>query len=115
EQLARINPAHGKLADQADATEHEGPYHGIHVRIGTLPQYIAAVQGYLVLAGTGSLQTLSGEMRSGELSHLLPSVLSARMWIKQQNAETEHLLERWVEPMITWASTLGATYPAGLA
>ncbi len=115
EQLARINLAHGQLAGQADATEQDGPYHGIHVRIGTLPHYVAAVQEYLARVGSDSLQTLSGEMRSGELSHLLPSVLSARMWIKQQNAKTEHLLERWVEPMTAWASTLGATYPAGLA
>ena len=114
EQLARINPARGQLAGDAAATEQDGPYHGIHVRIGTLPHYVAAVQEYLARVGTGSLQTLSGEMRSGELSHLLPSVLSARMWIKQQNAATEHLLERWVEPMTAWASTLGATYPAGL-
>lgn len=113
-QLARINPAHGLLVGQADATEQDGQYHGIHVRIGTLPQYVAAVQAYLTRVGTDSLQTLSGEMRSGELSHLLPSVLSARMWIKQQNAATEHLLERWVEPMTAWASTLGAAYPAGL-
>jgi mannosylglycerate hydrolase len=115
EQLARINPAHGRLAGQADATEQDGSYHGIQVRIGTLPHYVAAVQEYLARVGTDSLHTLSGEMRSGELSHLLPSVLSARMWIKQQNAETEHLLERWLEPMTAWASTLGATYPAGLA
>ena len=114
EQLARINLARGRLAGQAGATEQDGPYHGIHVRIGTLSHYVAAAQEYLARVGTDSLQTLSGEMRSGELSHLLPSVLSARMWIKQQNAATEHLLERWVEPMTAWASTVGATDPAGL-
>ncbi len=110
EQLARFYPS----TSQAGAAEQDGPWHGIHVRIGTLPHYVAAVQEYLARAGTDALQTLSGEMRSGELSHLLPAVLSARTWIKQQNAATEHLLERWVEPMTAWASTLGATYPAGL-
>src|SRR5579859_6702666 len=82
---------------------HPVLYSGIQVCIGTLPQYVAAVQEYLARNGTGSLQTLSGEMRSGELSHLLPAVLSSRMWIKQQNAATEHLLERWMEPMTAWA------------
>ncbi len=115
EQLACIHPAHGRLAGQDDAAEQDSRYHGVQVRIGTLPHYVAAVQGYLARVGSDSLLTLSGEMRSGELSHLLPSVLSARMWIKQQNAATEHLLERWVEPMTAWASTLGAPYPAGLA
>ena len=114
EQLARIHPARGRLAGQTEAEGQDGGYHGVQVRIGTLPHYVAAVKEYVARAGTDGLQTLSGEMRSGELSHLLPSVLSARMWIKQKNAETEHLLERWVEPMTTWASTLGATYPAGL-
>ncbi|MGH2498312.1 MAG: alpha-mannosidase [Ktedonobacteraceae bacterium] len=110
EQLARVNPAYGKT----DATEQDGTYQGIQVSIGTLPQYVAVVQDYLTRAGTGSLQILSGEMRSSQYSHLLPSVLSTRMWIKQQNAETEHLLERWLEPMTAWASKLGAPYPAGL-
>src|SRR6266849_7414951 len=89
-------------------------YQGIQLCIGTLPQYVAAVQAYLARVGTGSLQTLSGEMRSGQYSHLLPSVLSTRMWIKQHNTEIEHLRERWLEPITAWASKLGATYPAGL-
>jgi alpha-mannosidase len=109
EQLAHVSPGQ----EQTEAGQ-SGLYHGIQVRIGTLPQYISAVQKYLARVGGDSLQTLSGEMRSGEYSHLLPSVLSTRMWIKQQNAETEHLLERWVEPTAAWASKLGAPYPAGL-
>ena len=60
------------------------------------------------------LQVLSGEMRSSQYAHLLPAVLSMRMWIKQQNTASEHLLERWVEPLTAWAWKLGATYPAGL-
>src|SRR5213079_366017 len=85
-----------------------------HVHIGTLPQYIQAVQQHIQHSSAASLQVLSGEMRSSQYSHLLPSVLSTRMWIKQQNAATEHLLERWVEPLTAWAWKLGATYPAGL-
>src|SRR5205085_124476 len=90
----------------------------IHLQIGTLPQYVQAVRQQIERstqdAGSQPLQTLSGEMRSSQLAHLLPSVLSTRMWIKQQNAETEHLLERWVEPLTAWAWKLGAPYPQGL-
>jgi alpha-mannosidase len=47
-----------------------------------------------------------GEFRSGERAHLLPGVLSARMWIKQQNQECEDLLAHWAEPFSTWAEAL---------
>ena len=114
ERLAHCTPAHGQSAGASSAAEN-GAFHGVQVHIGTLPEYVAAVQEYLGRHGTETLQTLTGEMRSGELSHLLPAVLSTRMWIKQQNAVTEHLLERWMEPMTAWASKLGARYPAGLS
>lgn len=86
----------------------------IQVRIASLPEYVDTVSRYIQQQGEDSLQTIVGEMRSGEYSHLLPSVLSTRMWIKQENAATEHLLERWVEPLAAWASLLGARYPRGL-
>src|SRR5579871_2040203 len=85
----------------------------IQVRIASLSEYVDTVSHYIRLNGKDSLQTMAGEMRSGEYSHLLPSVLSTRMWIKQENAATEHLLERWVEPLTAWASVLGARYPRG--
>ena len=47
-----------------------------------------------------------GEFRSGQRAHLLPGVLSARMWIKQQNQECEDLLTHWAEPFSTWADIL---------
>src|SRR5260370_20473223 len=53
-------------------------------------------------------------MRSSQYAYLLPAVLSTRMWIKQQNTATEHLLERWVDPLTTWAWKTGAPYPGGL-
>ena len=112
EQLSHITLARGQYVSGA---EENGSFQGVQVCIGTLPQYVAAVQEDLARSGNDSLQTLSGEMRSGELSHLLPGVLSTRMWIKQQNATTEHLLERWMEPMTAWAAKLGARYQGGLA
>ena len=47
-----------------------------------------------------------GEFRSGQRAHLLPGVLSARMWIKQSNQECEDLLTHWAEPFATWADIL---------
>ncbi|MBI2724095.1 MAG: hypothetical protein HYX50_03435 [Chloroflexi bacterium] len=47
-----------------------------------------------------------GEFRSGQRAHLLPGVLSARMWIKQSNQACEDLLAHWAEPFSTWADIL---------
>ena len=47
-----------------------------------------------------------GEFRSGQRAHLLPGVLSARMWIKQSNQECEDLLAHWAEPFSTWSDIL---------
>jgi len=47
-----------------------------------------------------------GEFRSGQRAHLLPGVISARMWIKQQNQECEDLLAHWAEPFSAWADIL---------
>ncbi|MEX2226519.1 MAG: glycoside hydrolase family 38 C-terminal domain-containing protein [Dehalococcoidia bacterium] len=47
-----------------------------------------------------------GEFRSGQRAHLLPGVLSARMWIKQQNQACEDLLAHWAEPYSVWADIL---------
>ncbi len=77
--------------------------------IGTLPQYIQAVQD-----ANPELPTFSGEFRSSHVAHLLPGVLSTRMWIKQRNAACEELLTRWVEPLNAWVWTLDGRYPGGL-
>ncbi|MHB8598532.1 MAG: alpha-mannosidase [Ktedonobacteraceae bacterium] len=106
--LAHLSAAHEQILAQHSVTRH---YDSMHVEIGTLPQYLAAVQAY---AREEPLQTLSGEMRSSQYAHLLPAVLSSRMWIKQQNTATEHLLEHWLEPLTAWATGLGMTYPEGL-
>jgi len=116
--LAHIDPGHEQILAPFNGQDGSRPqYDSIHVRIGTLPQYIEAIRQQHNLNGqenSSVLQTLSGEMRSSQYAPLLPAVLSTRMWIKQQNTATEHLLERWVEPLAAWAWQLGAVYPQGL-
>src|SRR6266516_4730505 len=115
--LAHIDPRHRKLLASFIRQNGDIPqYNSIHVRMGTLPQYVAVVRQHVESQQriASPLETLSGEMRSSQYAHLLPGVLSTRMWIKQQNTLTEHLLERWVEPMTAWAWRLGAPYPRGL-
>jgi alpha-mannosidase len=114
--LAHIDPERQKLLTHYGPLEIDGQVKhvdSINVCIGTLPQYIQAVQQHIERSQDTSLQVFSGEMRSSQISHLLPSVLSTRMWIKQQNTATEHLLERLVEPLTAWAWKLGAPYPKG--
>src|SRR5947199_450745 len=126
--LAHISPEQEKMLAEFGQVQQNGDikhFDGINVRIGTLPQYVETVrsqngkhEGRKEEGGKEGaqedLQVLTGEMRSGQFSHVLPSVLSSRVGINQQSAATEHLLEHWLEPLTAWAWKLGATYPAGL-
>lgn len=82
---------------------------GYTVVHSTLPDYLGAVQE--TLGSAEALPVVRGELRSPKRAHLLPGVLSMRMWIKQRNHACEQLLERWVEPFSAWASLAGATTP----
>ncbi|MGB4594939.1 MAG: glycoside hydrolase family 38 C-terminal domain-containing protein [Anaerolineaceae bacterium] len=68
----------------------------------TLPAYLAAVTQEIEDSHL-ELQLLKGELRDPHKAHMLPAVLSARMWIKQRNWYSQTLLERWVEPFALWA------------
>ncbi|MDB5075069.1 MAG: hypothetical protein JWO42_1248, partial [Chloroflexi bacterium] len=78
------------------------------LRHSTIPAYIAALRE----AGTPDT-VIDGELRSSRDAFLLPGVASARMWIKQRNAQAQVLLERFAEPVATFAAGLGRPYPAG--
>ncbi len=82
---------------------------GIDLTIGTLPDYIARLK-----QTRETLPQHVGEFRSSHSAHLLPGVLSTRMWLKQRNAACEALLTRLAEPAATWAWALGERYPGGL-
>jgi alpha-mannosidase len=80
----------------------------------TLPAYVAAVRG-AVESDHPPLDTVEGELRGGtDYANLLPGVLSARVYLKQQNAEVQALLESYAEPLAVFASIISdARYPAG--
>jgi len=71
----------------------------------SLPEVFARVREAM---GTraGDWPRHRGEFRSGQRAHLLPGVLSARMWIKQENQACEDLLAHWAEPFSIWADAL---------
>jgi len=78
----------------------------------TLPAYVDAVRR-AVERERPSLETVTGELRSGtDYANLLPGVLSARVYLKQQNQQVQTLLESYAEPLSVFASQLGARYPA---
>src|SRR3972149_3491810 len=72
---------------------------------GTLPIYLEAVRREMG-DRSGSWLRWQGEFRSSERAHVLPSVGSTRMWIKQDNQACEDLLLRWAEPFSTRAHLL---------
>lgn len=75
----------------------------------TLPDYVAAVRA------TGlDFPVVRGELRQCKRHHLIPGVLSTRMWIKQRNAACETLLERWAEPFSCWAEHVDRRPPTVL-
>ena len=76
----------------------------------TLPGYLASIQSQ-VTHDELQLPTVIGELRSSRRSHLLPGVLSTRMWIKQRNHACENLLEKWAEPFSLFASLANGHTP----
>ena len=55
------------------------------------------------------LPVIKGELRSPVRNHLLPGVLSIRMWIKLENHACESLLEKFAEPLTAWFSMISGT------
>ena len=55
-----------------------------------------------------ALETYRGEFRGSRYQHVLPGVLSARVYLKQANRRVETLLERYAEPLTVIAALQGA-------
>ena len=85
---------------------------GQRARHSTLPDYVAAVRTR-VEAEHPSLEIIVGELRSGtDYANLLPGVLSARVYLKQQNAYVQTLLESYAEPLSVFASYFASPHLA---
>lgn len=78
---------------------------GDRLLISTLPDYFQAIKHRLE-SYEGRLPIVQGELRDPKRHHLLPAVLSSRVWIKQRNHAVETTLERWAEPFAAWAEVL---------
>jgi alpha-mannosidase len=84
---------------------------GQRARHSTLPDYVAAVRT-AVETERPALETIVGELRSGtDYANLLPGVLSARVYLKQQNAHVQTLLESYAEPLSVFASHVAPAHP----
>jgi alpha-mannosidase len=68
----------------------------------TLPEYVRSISDRISEL-EDTLPTIRGELRACDRSHLLPGVLSTRMWIKQRNHSSQTLLEKWAEPFSVFA------------
>jgi alpha-mannosidase len=96
-----------------DLVEKLSAIPGQRARHSTLPDYVAAVRR-AIEACHPVLETVTGELRGGEdYANLLPGVLSARVYLKQQNAHVQTLLESYAEPLAVCAALLESPYPAG--
>jgi mannosylglycerate hydrolase len=69
----------------------------------TLPIFFENIQNYIKQSQT-EIPIVTGELRSSKRHHLLPGVLSTRVWVKQRNNACELLLERWSETFSSIAS-----------
>ena len=75
---------------------------------GALQQYID-----LVRSSASQLSRYRGELRWGRYNLILSGVYSARTYLKQANAQTQTLLEKYAEPFATFAyAMVGDEYPA---
>lgn len=90
-----------------------GNLNGDQLIHSTLPAYLAAIQS-AIGAQLADLPTVRGELRSPKRHHLLPGVLSTRMWIKQRNHACQTLLEQWAEPFSVWAGLLDESGTTGM-
>lgn len=78
---------------------------------GNLPDYLAAVRD-----GESILEVVRGELRDFGLDHphVLPGVLSTRLYLKRLNFSAQTWLERYAEPLSALAAAHGGRYDAGL-
>lgn len=88
-----------------------GTTEGMRAEIAPLAKYVE--QARLQCLGNGGAQPLTvhrGELRSCARVHLLPGVTSMRVRQKQRDFANVSRLERYAEPLATWADWLGGKH-----
>ena len=106
-----LGAAGGAVVDAARRRTRE--MHDAVAEHASLPELFDRIEEYMG-DRAGEWPRHEGEFRSGQRAHLLPGVLSARMWIKQSNQECEDLLAHWAEPFSTWSDILQEAGRAGV-
>jgi alpha-mannosidase len=83
---------------------------GLNVGHSDFTTYFAAVRKRRL-----ALRAIQGELRAPGVTgrHLIPGVLSSRIYLKQRNAACENLLTKWAEPFGALAAHLGEAAPPG--
>lgn len=76
----------------------------VTAEIAPLPRFTARAR-----REHGELPAHRGELRSPLRAHLLPGVTSSRVRQKQRDFENVSRLERYAEPLATWADSMGDT------
>ncbi|MCE5199547.1 glycosyl hydrolase-related protein, partial [bacterium] len=76
----------------------------------TLPAYMDAVRTALDESNT-QVDIVDGELRQASKEVMLAGTLSSRMYIKQANEVCQTELEKYAEPISTFARMLGFAYP----
>jgi alpha-mannosidase len=105
-----MEPPHNTSEAIAYADEMLRDTHVIH---STLPHYVAALKEEIKRKKL-EIPVVDGELRACRRMHLLPGVLSTRMWIKQRNRASENLMEKWVEPFSVFAGAVTDENPENL-
>lgn len=99
--------------------DHRGPSEKIFTTVDELskifPHYqfiIATLEDYGTILNSVNkcLPVISGELRQCKYHPILSGVLSTRIYLKQMNAETEILLEKYAEPIAALAMLNGANF-----
>lgn len=82
------------------------PFEDAVLTQGSLTDYLEKVR-----RADPTLVEYQGELRGARYHPILAGTLSSRIYVKQQNAKSQRLLECYAEPLATYAWTLGSDYP----
>jgi hypothetical protein len=113
---ARLSAIRELLATEGDTAPMVGE-EDVRVQVVTLPEFFQERER--LARGQDSEATVAGELRDNSTcgrhgrAYLLPGVLSARLYVKQDNRRSEHRLARISEPLHALLSAGGViAYPA---